>query len=98
LATLFDIEIRATRAGTLRNLRVRHRTLGGGAQTITYALFVNGVATALTCTLTSNVDNNGQDLVNSVAIAAGDLLGIEVTKSAALAGEPMSITATIEYA
>jgi hypothetical protein len=99
LSELNEIQIRATRAGTLRNLRVRHRTLGGGAQTITYTLFVNGVASALTCTLTSNVDNNGQDLVNSVAIAADDLLSIKITKSAVLTGgEPVDVTATVEYA
>lgn len=87
------------RAGTLRNLRVRHNDPGTSSNVITYTLFVNNVATALTVTLAANAVD-GADLVNSVVVAAGDRVSIEVTKPANITGgtNARMIVATAEAA
>jgi len=90
-------QIRAARAGTARNMRVRHNFTAGNGNNIVYTLRVNGVATALTVTLASTA-SDGSDLVNSVAVAAGDLLDIIATKAIDIGTSPSDITCTIEYA
>ena len=78
-------------------MRVRQNRAGVGGATITYTLRVNGVATALTVgMLATAVD--GSDLANSVAVAAGNLIDVEVTKSAAITTSPDDIVATMEFA
>jgi hypothetical protein len=92
------IQIRCYRAGTLANMRVRHRAVGASANIITYTLRKNGVATTLTASIAANdATLNTQDLVNSVAVAAGDLLDIEVTKSGVIGNSPSDITLTMEW-
>jgi len=96
LAQTVPIQIRAVRAGTLQKLRVRHNITAGNGNPIVYTLRVNGVATALTVSLASTVAD-GSDLVNTVAVAAGDLLDFRVTKAAGVVASPADIVATVEF-
>jgi hypothetical protein len=73
--------MRIARAGTLRNLYVRHNDPGGSGATITYTVRVNGAPTAITIGLASTAAS-AADTTNSVAVVAGDIVDIEVTKAA----------------
>jgi len=97
LAETIPTQIRAIRAGTVQNMRVRHNTPGGNGNSIVYTLRVNGVASALSVTLASTASDNS-DLASTVAVAAGDLLDIEVTKAAVVgAGGPNNVALTVEF-
>jgi len=96
LAQTVAIQIRASRAGTLRNLRVHHRAGAGNGNNIVYTIRINGVPTALTVTMASTA-NDGSDLANTVVVAANDLIDIEVTKAASTGSSPNDITATVEF-
>ena len=87
-------DFRSPFAATLSQMRVRHNTPNGNGEAIVYTLNVNGVPTALTASLAST-DADGSDLVNSVVIAAGDLIGIEVTKALGVGTSPTEITCSI---
>lgn len=89
------VSLRAARAGTFSNLRVRHNLTGTGGN-LTYTLRVNGVDSVLTVTATAG-STGGNDLANSVAVAAGDLIDLRVTKAAAISNSPSDITATVEF-
>lgn len=97
LAQTVAIRYRVPRAGTIRNLRVRHTTPGGNGNAIVYTLRVNGVASGLTTSLAST-GTDASDLVTSVVVAAGDLVDIEITKVAGIAGSPNDVVATAEFA
>jgi hypothetical protein len=90
-------EWRVPRAGTLRNLYVRHNNPGGTGATITYTVFVNGVATAITIGVASTAAG-GADTVNSVAVVAGDRIRIEVTKAVVAGGGSIQPEVTLEVA
>ncbi len=90
------IQFRVPRAGLFRNLRVRHNTPNGNGNAIVYTLRVNGVASALTASLAST-SNDASDLINSVSVAAGDLVDIEVTKALAVGTSPSDIIAVVEF-
>jgi hypothetical protein len=77
-------------------MRVHCGAATGNGNTAVYTLFLNGVATALTVTLASNV-TDGSDLVHTVAVAAGDLLSLEVTKAASLGTPPKNIIVSFEF-
>jgi len=91
------IELRSPIAGTLQNMYVRHNNPGGSGAVITYTVFVNGVATALTVGLAST-SSNGSDTVNSVAVSAGDLIRIQVTKVAVAGSGARRPEVTVEVA
>lgn len=84
-------------ACTLKNLRIRARVAGSGAATLTYTLVVNGTPSSLTVSM-SNTSQDGSDLVNTVAVSAGDLISIRVTKSASLSSSPDDVMASLEAA
>lgn len=88
-------EFRIPVAGTLKNLRVRHNTAGVGAATITYTVQKNGSDQSLAVAM-SNTAQDGSDLSNTVAVAAGDLVSIKVTKSASISTSPDNIVAALE--
>jgi hypothetical protein len=91
-------EFNATRAGTLKNLFVRQNTAGTGAVVATYSLVVNGVVTALAVALSTGPVGQASNLVNTVAVAQGDRIGLEVTKAAVLSNSNIDIMATVEFA
>ena len=97
-APVNPIQIRIFKAGTLKNLRIRHRTTGGNANIVTYTVRINNVATTIAASIAANAAGlNTQDLVNTAAVAAGDLVDIRVTKAANIATSPNDITATLEW-
>lgn len=67
-------------AGVFKNLLIKLTTAPGGATTWTFTLFLNGVATALTCGLTGAA-TTASDITHSVTIAAADLVSIEAKPS-----------------
>jgi len=96
LATAVN-SFRVPRAGTLRNLYLRHNNPGGSGATITYTVRVNGVATALTIGLAST-GSAAADTTNTVAVVAGDYVDIEVTKAAVAGGGARRPMASVEVA
>jgi hypothetical protein len=88
-------EFRIPRAGTLRNMRVHVRVPGGGTDTISYTLQVNGVDTLLVVTMAATAAD-GSDLVNAPVVAAGDLIGIKITKSGNTAPSPSDVLCSVE--
>lgn len=96
IATTTTVEYRSPDRVTIwRNLRVHARLAGVGAQTLTFTLMVGGVATVLSAaglvTLTDWTDS-----VNRVVVPASSLVGIRVTKSAAIGTSPTDIVASVE--
>jgi len=91
------IQIRAPRTGTLRRMYVVHNAVGGNGNAIVYTLRVASVASALTVSAAAN-STGGSDTTNSVAVTAGDLLDLEVTKASSVGSSPTDITVMLEYA
>jgi len=91
------VQLRVPRAGTLRNLYIRHNNPGGTGAIVTYTVRINGVGTALSVGL-ATTGANAQDVVNSVVVAAGDRVDIEVTKVALAGGTSIVPEATVEVA
>ena len=83
------------RAGTLMNLFILHNAPAGNGNAIVYTVRKNGVATALAVTLAST-GSLGSDLANSVAVVAGDLIDIEVTKALGIGSTPNHVVAMME--
>ena len=81
--------------GTLRNMYARHNVTAGNGDAIVYTVWVNGVATALAVSLASTTQN-GSDLVDTVAVLAGDLVDIAVTKALAVVTSPSDVAVTLE--
>lgn len=91
------IQIYAPRAGTLQALRIRHNRLGGSPNPVVYTVRVNGVPSTLTASVASNAAS-GSDLVNSVVVAAGDLIDIQASKASTISGSLRDIVATVDFA
>lgn len=96
IAQTTTIQIRMSRAGTLKNLRVRHEIPAGNGNNIVYTVRKNGTPQSLAATLASTA-SDGADLVNTVTVAAADLIDIIVTKATSVAGSPRDITGTLEF-
>jgi len=78
-------------------INVRHNNPSpGGTETITYTLRVNGVATALAVTVLQTAASGSASAV--VAIPAGALVDIEVTKSGGLGNAPDDVVCLVELA
>ena len=77
-----DVDMKCTMptAGTLSQLRVVINGLMGGGNTLIITVRKNGVDQALTCTITDPAFT-ANDMVNSVAVAAGDLINVSVACS-----------------
>lgn len=97
LAQTIPVRWRVPRAGTIRSMRVRHNVTAGNGNAIVYTLRVNGVATLLSVSLASTA-TDGSDLVDSIAVADGDLIDIEVTKALAVGTSPSDIALVVEFA
>jgi hypothetical protein len=94
-ASTAPIQFRVLSAGTLRRLRVRHNSTAGNGNAIVYTVRVNGVASAVTVSLAST-SSDGSDLSNTVAVAAGDLVDIEITKASSVGTSPSEVMASLE--
>lgn len=71
-------------AGNLRNLAVMVGTAPGAGTSWAFTLRVNGVDTALTCTV-SNTSTTASDQSHTVAVNAGDLLTLSCAATGAVA-------------
>ncbi len=89
------VQYRVPTAGTLRRLRVRVNGTAGNGNAVVYTVRLNGTPTALTCSVASTAAD-GSDLVNTVAVAAGDLIDIEVTKAASIGAALSDVMASLE--
>ncbi len=88
---------RASRAGTLRNMRVRHNSNVGNGNDVVYTVFVAGVATAITATLASGAIGDASDLVNTAAVAAGDLIQVRASKALSIGAGGVSVMVDLEF-
>lgn len=68
--------------GTLRTMYVTHGT-PVAADPIRYVVFINGVITTLEVTLSSGAAGPGTDLVNTVAVVAGDRIIVRTSGATA---------------
>ena len=68
-------------AGTISKLRAVADYAPGGTETITAALYKNGAATALSCTMTGT-DTTCSDSSNTVSVVQGDKVSYGITWSA----------------
>jgi hypothetical protein len=71
----------ATYSGTFRNLYVDLNVAPGAGQTWTFALFVNGVASGVTCPINGAAAQTCSDTSNSVAISAGQGFSLRAVAS-----------------
>lgn len=89
------VSIPITRNGTLRNMYVTFSGSPGTSESFTVTLMVNGVATALTCTI-SDTNRRAADTSNSVAVTAGQYADVRIVASGAANARQAQIT--LEYA
>jgi len=79
-------------SGTLQHLRISMTTAPGLGESVTFTVRVGTVDTGITVTVTGS-NKTGADIVNSIAVTAGDLITIRVVTSAA--GVPENIIASL---
>lgn len=87
---------RAPRAFTARNLRVRHNSAVGNGNSVAYFLRINGVNTALTVSLATGAVGDASDLVNAVAVAAGDLVEFVAVKALGIGAGGVDAVAVLQ--
>lgn len=83
------------RAGTLRNLFVRHNVALGNGNSVVYTVMINGVASAVTVTLPTGAAGQVSDLVNTVAVAQGDLVALRAVKALAIGNGTQEVTSSM---
>lgn len=83
-AAAADMPIVSANRCFIRNLRAHLGTAPGGADTVVVTVFVNGVATTITCTI-SAANTDASDLTHAAIVAPGDLISFQVVKSGAAA-------------
>lgn len=83
-------------AGVIDQMRVRHGNPNGNDNAIVYTLRKNAVAQTLTVSLGSNT-GAGSDLVNTVAVVAGDTIDVSAAKAAGIASSPNNITVNVRF-
>jgi hypothetical protein len=91
------IRMIAPRPGTLRNMYVKHNVVGADGTNLNYRVQINGVNAALQVDILDTAAS-GSDLVNTVAVAAGDEIGVRLAKAAALSVEADRPVVTMEFA
>lgn len=95
LSNELNYTIVAPRAGTLRNLFAQVFGVSA-AVTATFKVRVNGVNSALTCTIASS-GTLASNTANTVTIAQGDLIVLQTVLGSAIAG-PTSVHISCEFA
>lgn len=88
-----NLQVVVPHAGYLSNLAVGHGTAGVGTNPIVYTVQINGANTALTVSMLPTA-STGVDATDYVAVNAGDLVGVAVTKALAITSSPANITAS----
>lgn len=93
-----DFRLPVPRSGTLRRLYVRHNAAAGNGNSVVYALLINGVATTVTVTLATGAVGQASDLVNTVAVVAGDRVSLRAVKALGIGGGNLNVEASAEIA
>jgi hypothetical protein len=88
----------APRAGTFRNLFVRYNAAAGNGSPAVFTLRVNGVATSLSVSRATGTIGSASNLVNTVAVAQGDLIEMTVGKGASIANGILEVFVSAEFA
>jgi hypothetical protein len=86
------------RAGTLRNLYVRHNSAAGNGNSVVYTVMINGVATGITVTLASAAAGQASDLVNTAAVVQGDRISLRATKALSIGAGGQDVQVGLEFA
>jgi hypothetical protein len=90
-----DVQFEAPQACTLDRLRLRARSGGTtGAQDITYTVRINNANTLLAVTMPAT-SLAAQNLVDSIAVAAGSQVVIRVTKPGGITTSPTDVMASV---
>lgn len=97
-APTVGISIIVPRAGTLRNLFVRHHAATSSANTVTYTVQLNGVDTLLIAILAANAVATAGNIVDTIAVAQGDRITVKVTKSGSIGAGALKAVASMEIA
>lgn len=92
-ATAISTRVLFPFAGTLRNLYGQITAALGAGITVGCTLYLNGVAQAMTFQFSGAAQVTGNDLVNTVVVAAGDYAELVLTR---VAGVPPSVTFIFE--
>jgi hypothetical protein len=96
LAETSPIQFRVLRSGFLDKLRVRHNSPSGNGNLIVYTVRVASVATALAVSMASTA-TDGSNFVTSLAVTAGDLVDIRVTKALNVGASPGNVIAEVDW-
>lgn len=95
----FSRHIYAPRAGTLRNFYLRQENAGAGnANIINYSIAVNGGPTLLQFAVPANSFALFTDLVNTVAVNAGDTISLRAEWLADIGDGELGLVASVEFA
>lgn len=76
---------------------VVHGVPSGNGNSIVYTMRVNGVSTALSVSVAST-SGTGSNTSNSISVAQGDYVDIEVTKAASIGSSPGVVSVSVEFA
>jgi hypothetical protein len=90
-------QIPIVRPGTLQRLYVRHNA-AVGVNDVVYTVMLNGAPTAITVTLAAGAIGQASDLVNTVAVVAGDRVSLRATKALGLGTGAVEVEASLEIA
>ena len=88
-------QIFAPRAGVMRNLTVRHNSVGSSSNPIIYTLRVNSLSTPLTVQLNAD-EPFGFNFVDQVVVNQGDTISIRTDHTANITS-PKNIYVTLAY-
>lgn len=91
------IEYDLPRAGTLRKMFIRCRTAGGNGNHVVYTVIINGVPTALSVSLASDV-TAGSNITTDIDVNEGASIRLRVTKGATIGSSPEDVICAIQYA
>lgn len=97
-AQLGDVaQFPVTRSGTLRNLFIRHNSVGIGVANVTYAVLVNSVPTAITATLATGAIGQVSDLTHSVMLVQGDRVSVQAAKDGIITSGVIDAQVSLEF-
>lgn len=95
--TTSNSAFRATRAGSLRNFRVRHNAAVGNGNSVVYDVRINGAPQGLGLSLASGAIGDASDLVTALPVAAGDLIEVTATKAAGIGSGGVDVAFVCSY-
>ena len=83
------------RAGTLKDLRVRHGIASGNGNPVVYTVDVNGSVTTISTSLATGAIGNASNTVNTVLISAGDLITIRAIKALSIGNGTQNVVVSL---